>query len=410
MNNKIELLAPAGNPEKLKFAVKYGADAVYMAGKQFGLRAFSKNFTLKEMKEGVEFAGANGVKAFVTLNVFGFPRDFPKIDDYLEKLGEVNPDALIVSDAGIFSRVREVLPDMEIHLSTQANITNAAACEFWYKAGAKRIILSRELSLEDIKKIRRDISPEIELEAFVHGAMCVAYSGRCLMSATLLNRSANRGECAQPCRWKFEITEEKHPDQPLIMEEDERGTYLLNSRDLCMVEHIPDLIEAGLSSLKIEGRMRGVYYASSVTKAYREAIDFYYENGREKDLPAYILEDLHKTVHRQFDTGFFYPRKKGDAVISYDETYIREAKFAGIVRDYDPSEGRALIEQRNKIEEGDILEIISPVGRHFRMKAGGMQDEEGADISSTPHPCMLYTMPVDKELEPYSLIRLIEGE
>ncbi len=408
--DRIELLSPAGDMEKLKAAVMYGADAVYLAGRNYGLRAFSGNFGRDMLKEGIGFAHAAGVKAYVTVNIFAHPGDFTGLEKYLQDLEDFGADAIIVSDPGILSLIRRTIPSMEIHMSTQSNVTNADSCEFWHRAGAKRIVLARELTLDEIRRIRSQISSEIELEVFVHGAMCVAYSGRCLLSALLTGRDANRGECAQPCRWHYSITEKKHEDDPLELYEDERGSYLLNSKDLCMIEHIPELIEAGISSLKIEGRMRGVFYAATVTKAYREEIDRYYDDpaGYRPDPESY--RDLSKTVHREFDTGFFFAGPGTDAKISYDDTYIRGARVAGIVMEYDPVLGRAVIEQRNKINEGDRLEVVSPKGRHFTIKARDMRDIDGIMIDSTPHPRMLYSMAFRIPVVPGSFIRLVEDE
>lgn len=407
---RVELLSPAGDMEKLKAAVMYGADAVYLAGKNYGLRAFSGNFAIDELTEGIKYAHASGVKAFVTVNISGHPADFRELPGYLLELERSGADALIVSDPGIFSVIRDVVPAMDIHMSTQSNITNAASCEFWHRAGAKRIVLARELTLEEIKSIRKEISDEIELEVFVHGAMCVAYSGRCLLSALYTGRDANRGECAQPCRWSYRISERKHEDVPVDLYEDDRGSYILNSKDLCMIEHIPELIEAGISSFKIEGRMRGVFYVSTVTKAYREAIDSYYADPEGYSFTPVLLDDLRKTVHREFDTGFFYSAPGTDAKISYDDTYIKGAKVVGIITGYDPVTGRAMVEQRNKISEGDRLEIVSPKGRHFTIKAKDLQDKEGARISATPHPKMLYSMAVRIPVVPGSFIRFPEEE
>ncbi|MHB1455146.1 MAG: peptidase U32 family protein [Saccharofermentanales bacterium] len=407
---KVELLSPAGDFEKLRSAVLYGADAIYLSGKQFGLRAFSGNFDEKQLIEGIAFAHANGVKAYVTVNIFGHPRDFAGLEEYILMLAGSGADALIVSDAGIFSLVREIAPGMAIHISTQSSITNARACEFWHKAGASRIVLARELTLAEIRQIRQDTSPDIELEVFVHGAMCMTYSGRCLLSNYFTGRNSNRGECAQPCRWKYRVSEVKRPDMPLEIAEDDTGTYLFNSKDLCMVEHIPELIEAGISCFKIEGRMKGLFYVSTVTKAYREAIDAYYADPASWMPDPLLMEDLRKTVHREFDTGFFFTRPGIDAKISYDDTYIKEAKVVGVITGYDAKAKRATVEQRNKITEGERLEIVSPKGRHFIVAAKDLRDEQGISIDSTPHPLMVYTMSMRVPVVPGSFMRMISEE
>lgn len=407
---KVELLSPAGDLEKLKSAVLYGADAVYLSGKQFGLRAFSGNFDDSQLTEGIAFAHANGIKAYVTVNIFGHPRDFADMGKYILFLAGSGADALIVSDAGIFSLIREIAPETEIHISTQSSITNAKACEFWHKAGASRIVLARELTLAEIIQIRREVSPGLELEVFVHGAMCMTYSGRCLLSSYFTGRNGNRGECAQPCRWKYRVSEVKRPEMPLEIAEDDTGTYLFNSKDLCMIEHIPALIEAGISCFKIEGRMKGVFYVSTVTKAYREAIDAYYADPASWTPDPRLMEDLRKTVHREFDTGFFFTRPGIDAKISYDDNYIKEAKVVGVITGYDAKAKRATVEQRNKIAEGERLEIVSPKGRHFIVAARELRDEQGNSIDSTPHPLMIYTMSMRVPVVPGSFMRMISEE
>ncbi len=402
---KVELLAPAGNFEKLETSVLYGADAVYLSGKQYGLRAFSENFNENELKKGIDYAHEHGVKAYVTLNILAHPEDFPGMADYVRLLASYDADAVIVSDPGVFSLVRETAPDLPVHVSTQASVTNARACLFWHRAGAKRIVLARELTLAEIRQIREEIPDDLELEVFIHGAMCVSYSGRCLLSNYFTGRDANRGRCAQPCRWKYYVTEENRPEQILTIAEDARGTYLFNSKDLCMIEHIPELMKAGISSFKIEGRIRGAFYAATVTKAYREAIDRY-----EKDPAGYRcdpawMEDLEKTVHREFGTGFFFDAPTQCAQISPESTYLREASVVGIIREYDAGAKRAIVEQRNKIAAGDRLEIVSPRGRHFTTIARDLRDESGQPIDSTPHPRMIFSMAMKNPAEPQSFLR-----
>ena len=402
---RVELLAPAGDEEKLKAAVLYGADAVYLAGKRFGLRAFSGNFDDDALREGIAYAHAHGVKAFVTVNIFGHPQDFNGIERYITHLGECGADALIVSDPGIFTVVREVLPDMPVHISTQSSVTNAKACMFWHKAGASRIVLARELTLQEIRQIRSEVPDELELEVFVHGAMCMTYSGRCMLSNYFTGRDANRGACAQPCRWKYKVSEVKRPGMPLEIEEDGTGKFLFNSKDLCMIDHIPELVEAGIRCFKIEGRMRGAFYVATVTKAYREAIDRYYADPSAWKPDPQQMEDLSKTVHREFDTGFYFARPGTDAKISLEDTYIREARVVGVVTAYDAKAKRATVEQRNKISEGDRVEVVSPKGRHFIVAARDLADAGGNRIGSTPHPMMIYTMSMRVPVVPGSFLR-----
>jgi len=401
----VELLSPAGDLEKLKLAVLYGADAVYMSGKHFGLRAFSSNFDPDELKSGIDYAHQHGVKAYVTMNIMAHPEDFAGMEEYILLLASYGADAVIVSDPGVFSLVRETAPQMEIHISTQASVTNAKGCLFWHRAGAKRIVLARELTLAEIIKIRQEIPDSLELEVFVHGAMCVSYSGRCLLSSHFTGRDGNRGKCAQPCRWKYYVTEENREGQPLEIVQDERGTYLFNSRDMCMIEHIPELMRAGINSFKIEGRIKGAFYAATTTKAYREAIDRYELDPAQYTFDPEWLMDLEKTVHREFCTGFFFDKPMDQAQIFSGDTYLREATVVGIVQSYDQKTKRAVIEQRNKIFDGDRLEIVSPRGRHFVVIAQDMLDEDNQSIRSTPHPKMLFSMPMRIPVDPQSFIR-----
>jgi putative protease len=405
--SKVELLSPAGDFEKLKMAILYGADAVYLSGKQFGLRAFSANFERDELSDAVRFAHENNVRVYLTMNVFAHPSDFNGMEEYIRHVSSCNVDAVIVSDPGVFMLVRQVAPDMEIHISTQSSVTNAATCLFWYNAGAKRIVLARELTMKEIVEIRKTIPKELELEVFIHGAMCMTYSGRCLLSKYFAGRDANQGECAQPCRWKYYVTEESRPDRPLAIGQDDNGSYMFNSRDLCMIEHIPELIEAGIDSFKIEGRMKGLFYVATATKAYREALDCYYDAPQNYETDPSWLEDLQKTVHREFETGFFFDKPMDKAQIFYDDSYIKEAKVAGIILDYDSVTKRATIQQRNKIFEGDRLEIVSPKGRHVIVIAQGLTDEDNNKIESTPHAKMIYHMSLRVPVTPNSFIRLI---
>lgn len=399
---KPEVLAPAGNLEKLKTAIAYGADAVYMAGKQFGLRTFSDNFTHEEMREGVEYAHARGVKCYCTVNVMAHEADISLIDDEIRFLSEVGMDALIISDAGIFRKVRRIAPNMEIHISTQASVTNSEGCMFWYEQGAKRVVLARELTLDEIRKIRSAVPADLELECFVHGAMCVSYSGRCLLSSYFTGRSANSGSCAQPCRWGYHLVEEKRPEDQFPIVEDERGTYVLSSKDICMISHIPELIAAGISSFKIEGRIKGAFYAASVTKAYREAVDLYMQS------PDAYLEDerwqtmLNRTVHREFATGFYFDKPMENAQIFPEKTYHRPAFVVGVVTGYDAQKGCVIVSQRNKIFQGDTLHVLMPEGYCEPIVATELWDEEMNPIDSTPHSEMVYYLKVDRELPAYT--------
>lgn len=401
---RAEILSPAGDMEKLKVAVAYGADAVYLSGKSFGLRAGGGNFTHQEMKEAVLYAHAHGVLCYVTMNILAHAKDIEMLDGEIHFCREIGVDALIVSDAGIFRRIHTLYPEFEIHISTQASITNADGCLFWYEQGARRIVLARELTLLEIAEIRRQIPDDLKLECFVHGAMCMSYSGRCLLSNYFTGRNANHGECAQPCRWKYKVTEEKRPDQPILAEEDLRGTYLFNSRDICMIDYIPELVQAGIDSFKIEGRIKGSFYAATTTKAYREALDAYMSSpDTYKPDPLWKMS-LERTVHRVFGTGFYFDTPGENAQIFLDDTYLRPAFVAGMAVGYDKERGLAVISQRNKISEGDMLHILMPDGHHEPTLAHGLLNEKGEPIQSTPQAKMLYYLPVKEELPLFAFI------
>ena len=401
---KVEILSPAGDMEKLKVAVAYGADAVYLSGKSFGLRAGSGNFTHEEMREAVEYAHSHGVLCYVTMNILAHAGDIEVLDDEIHFCREAGVDALIVSDAGIFRRIHSLYPDFEIHISTQASITNADGCLFWYEQGARRIVLARELTLAEIADIRRQIPDDLKLECFVHGAMCMSYSGRCLLSNYFTGRNANHGECAQPCRWKYSVTEEKRPDQPLSVEEDTRGTYLFNSKDICMIDYIPQLVQAGIDSFKIEGRIKGSFYAATTTKAYREALDTYLASPDTYTVNPLWKMSLERTVHRVFGTGFYFDKPGENAQIFMDDTYLRPAFVAGMVIGYDKETEMAVVTQRNKISEGDILHVLMPDGHHEPIPVSGMLDENREPIQSTPRAQMLYYLPVEEELPAYTFL------
>ena len=399
--NKPELLAPAGNMEKLKVAFIYGADAVYIGGSAYGLRAFAGNFSNDEIIEALRYAHKLNKKIYVTVNIFPHNNDFKGLDEYLKFLYDSNIDGIILSDPGVFMTAKKVVSKMEIHISTQVNNVNYKSAMFWHELGAKRIVLGRELTLEEIKEIRENTPDSLELEAFIHGAMCISYSGRCLLSNYMTGRDSNRGECAHPCRYKYYIMEEKRPGQYMPIYEDDRGTYIMNSKDLCMIEHIPDVCEAGVTSLKIEGRMKSAFYVASVVKAYRQAIDEYIQHGKESKFNPKWLKDLNRASHRQFSTGFYY---NNPGQVYENSDYIRDYDIVGIVKDYDPINKIATIEQRNKLYKGDSVEIMSPKGDDFNLTLDTIWDENGAEIDSTPHPQMIYKIQSAKELMPFDML------
>lgn len=401
---KVELLAPAGDLERLKVAVMYGADAVYLGGQIFGLRAAAKNFTLEALAEGVKYAHERGVKVYVTANIIPHNEDFAGFPEYLKEIHKIGVDAVIVSDPGTFTIIRETVPEMEIHISTQANNTNHMTVNFWGKLGATRVVLARELNFKEIKEIRDNIPEELELEAFVHGAMCMSYSGRCLLSNYMANRDANRGECAQPCRWKYNIVEEKRPGEYIQVIEDEKGTYFMNSKDLCMVEYIPEIIESGITSLKIEGRMKTTYYVAMVVKAYRQAIDKYYEDPENWKFDPKWMEELKKASHRDFTTGF-YLNKPGHTEHHYDnQSYVRDYSFIGIVKDYDPVTKIATVEQRNRFFKGDEIEITGPK-EEVAITVTELWDEDMNPIDVAPHPQQILKMKIDVPVEENYILR-----
>lgn len=391
--DKVELLAPAGNLEKLKMAILYGADAVYLAGQEFGLRTASDNFTLEEMKTGVLFAHDRGRKVYLTMNIIPHNQDIKKAASFLEKAFETGIDAVIVSDPGMFSVVKKTIPELSIHISTQANITNIESVSFWHSIGASRVVLARELSLEEIEQIRDGVPNDMELEVFVHGAMCISYSGRCLLSNYLAGRDANKGDCAHPCRWKYYLTEEKRPGEYFPISENERGTFIFNSKDLCMIRHIPELIKSGVSSLKVEGRVKSAFYVATVVKAYREAIDAYYYEKPYKFREEWF-EEITKVSNRDFTTGFFF-NKPTEADHNYaTSSYIRNYDFVGIVKGYDNENGLVLVEQRNRFKVGDTLEVMPPAGPVTKFTVTQMLDGEGNSISIAPHPQMEIKLPM----------------
>lgn len=381
-----ELLIPASSLEVLKTAVLYGADAVYIGGEMYGLRAKARNFSREDMEAGVKFAHENGVKVYVTANIVAHNEDLEGIREYFRELKEIGPDALIISDPGVFMIAREECPDIERHISTQANSTNYATYNFWYAQGASRVVAARELSLAELSEIRANIPEDMEIEAFVHGAMCISHSGRCLLSNYFTGRNANMGACTHPCRWKYYVMEESRPGEYLPVEENERGTYIFNSKDLCMIEHIPDLLEAGVDSLKIEGRMKTALYVAAVTRTYRRAIDDYKTSPDlfEKNLD-YYREEIAKCTYRQFTTGFYYGKTDEKSQIYDANTYIKEYTYIGIVQDIDEN-GWCKIYQRNKFSVGETIEVMLPDGSNKNLPVLAMEDGDRNSVESAPHP------------------------
>lgn len=402
---KPELLAPAGSLAKLKYAVMYGADAVYIGGEAFSLRVAAKNFTAEEIKEGIDFAHERGAKVYITANIIPHNSDLEKFPDFVREVSDIGADAIIVSDLGTFSVVRSVAPNLDVHISTQANNTNYASANMWHSMGAKRVILARDLSFKEIREIRDKTDPSLEIECFVHGAMCVSYSGRCLLSNYLTHRDSNRGACSHPCRWKYYLMEEKRPGEYMPVFENERGTFIFNSKDLCMIEHIPQLIDSGITSFKIEGRVKNELYVATVVKAYRQAIDAYFENPENYTLDKEILNELEKVSHREYTSGFYFGKPTEEQQLYTSNTYIQEYGIVGVVRSWDKESKTAVIEQRNKFEQNDTLEVLTPVGENFTITASDMKDENGDPIESAPHAQMIVTLHSDKPMGEYCVLR-----
>lgn len=380
-----ELLIPASSLEVLKIAVIFGADAVYIGGEAFSLRAKAKNFSMEDMEEGIRFAHARGVKVYVTANILAHNQDIREAADYFEELKRLGPDALIISDPGLVMVAREVCPEIEIHISTQANNVNYMTFRFWHKQGAKRVVTGRELSLKEIEEIRSQIPEEMEIETFVHGAMCISYSGRCLLSNYFTGRDANQGACTHPCRWKYAVVEEKRPGEYLPVYENERGTFIFNSKDLCMIEHLPDLIQAGVDSLKIEGRMKTALYVATVARTYRKALDDYQKDPKlYEEHMFWYLDQISNCTYRQFTTGFFYGKPDEQAQIYDNNTYSTDYTYLGIAGDAD-EEGCFSLEQRNKFSVGETIEIMKPDGSDVKAVVEGIWSEEGEAQESAPH-------------------------
>lgn len=411
-----ELLVPAGSLEVLKIAVIYGADAVYIGGESFGLRAKAKNFTLEEMAQGIAFAHEHGAKVYVTANIFAHNKDLVGVREYLIQLREIRPDALIISDPGIFTIAKEVCPEIEVHISTQANNTNYASMLFWHSLGAKRIVCARELSLAEIREIRTQIPEELEIEAFVHGAMCISYSGRCLLSNYFTARDANQGACTHPCRWQYAVVEEKRPGEYLPVFENERGTYIFNSKDLCMVEHIPDLLRAGIDSFKIEGRMKTALYIATVARTYRRAIDDCLKSEAlfTKNLPWY-REQIASGTFRQFTTGFFYGKPSEEAQVYNSNAYVKNYTYLGIIEGQEQT-GAYRIEQRNKFCVGEQIEAMQPDGTNLAVRVISITDQDGMPMESAPHPKQMLSIGLECpdgqaiRLHPYDILRRKEED
>ena len=402
-----ELLIPASSLEVLKTAVIFGADAVYIGGEAFGLRAKAKNFSKNDMREGIAFAHEHGAKVHVTVNILAHNDDLPGVEEYLKELKELKPDALIIADPAIFEMAKEICPDIERHISTQANNTNYGTYLFWWKQGAKRVVSARELSLKEIREIREKIPEEMEIESFIHGAMCISYSGRCLLSNYFTGRDANQGACTHPCRWKYAVVEEKRPGEYLPVYENERGTYIFNSKDLCMIEHIPEMIDAGIDSFKIEGRMKTALYVATVARTYRKAIDDYLENldKYEANMPWY-LDQISNCTYRQFTTGFYFGKPDEEAQIYDNNTYIREYTYLGIIGG--ERDGLYRIEQRNKFSVGETIEIMKPNGENIQVTVQKILDEEGQEMESAPHSKQVLYVDLEGKAEKFDILRRAE--
>lgn len=409
-----ELLIPASSLEVLKIAVIYGADAVYIGGESFGLRAKAKNFSMEEMREGIRFAHEHEVKVYVTANILAHNDDLEGVREYFKELDsfpkEEKPDALIIADPGIFMIAKEVCPDIERHVSTQANNTNYETYRFWYRLGAKRVVSARELSLNEIKELRANIPDDLEIETFIHGAMCISYSGRCLLSNYFTGRDANQGACTHPCRWKYSIVEETRPNEYMPVYENERGTYIFNSKDLCMIEHVPEMIDAGIDSFKIEGRMKTALYVATVARTYRKAIDDYLEDPEKyKANMEWYKEEIGKCTYREFTTGFYFGKPTSETQIYDSNTYVKNYIYLGTVEERD-ARGFAKIEQKNKFSVGETIEIMKPDGRNISALVRGIYTEEGESQESAPHPKQILYIDLDGEVEQYDILRKKEAE
>ena len=404
----VELLSPAGNFEKMKTAFLYGADAVYLAYNRFGMRAAADNFTLEELNEAIGYAHALGKKIYITLNTMPREYEYPELREFLKKLAVLEngaPDAAIVADIGVMMMVRELLPKTELHISTQSGVVSSADAKAWQMLGATRVVLARELSFDEIREIRKNIPAELEIEAFIHGSMCVSFSGRCLLSNALVGRDANRGACAQPCRWNYTIREEKRPDMPFPIEEHPDGTFIMSSKDMCMIEHVPELVESGITSFKIEGRMKSAYYAAVVTNAYRAAIDGYLADKENYTLDERWLRELDSVSHREYCTGYYYDKPMENAQTCTQNGYLREKSYLAVCVDYDAETGIAKFIQRNKAKVGDDVEIITPGKFGQALRIESIKNAAGESVESAPHPFMEFYVSVPFEVRKGDIMR-----
>lgn len=404
MNKKAELLSPAGDLQRLYSAVEFGADAVYLAGTEFGMRSAPGNFTPEELKKGVEYAHAHNVKVYLTCNTVPTNDEIERMPEFIKEASECGVDAFIVCDIGVLELVKKYAPEKDVHISTQAGICNYAAANEFYKLGAKRVVLAREVPFDDIARIRDKTPPELEIEAFVHGSMCVSFSGRCLLSSYLTGRDANRGDCAQPCRWKYALMEEKRPGEYMPINEENGGTHILNSKDMCMIDYIPRLHEVGIDSFKIEGRAKSSYYVAVTTNAYRQAMDLYYSDPDNYVLPEWIRQELNKVSHRQYSTGFYLGNEPGQV---YDNGgYERDYKVVAVVDDC--RDGFLYLTQKNKFFAGDTLDVLEPLSKSFTFVAEKIFNEQGESIESAPHAMMKLKIPFDGYIKKNSLLRVMQ--
>jgi putative protease len=402
---KPELLAPAGNLEKLKIAITYGADAVYIAGKKYGLRAAAGNFTMPELTEGVHYAHKKGKKVYVALNILPHNSDLEGLDKYIKDLESIKVDALIVADPGVLSLTKEIAPDMAITLSTQVNTTNWKSALFWHKLGVNRITVARELSIDEIKTIVQNTPATLEIEAFIHGAMCISYSGRCLLSNYMTHRDSNRGACSHPCRWTYSLVEEQRPGHYFPVYEDERGTSIFSSKDLCLIESIPELIQSGLTSFKIEGRMKSAYYVAATVSVYRQAIDNFINNPSDYKFDPAWIEELEKVNHREYTKGFLFSKPDSKEQIYDAVSYIKNYDYAGLIMDYNKKTKTATLKQQNKMMVGDSIEIIRPFRNYFSQSIGNMWNMDGNPIEAAPHAKQIIKMKMDYPVKPMDIIR-----
>lgn len=402
---KPELLAPGGSLEKLKTAIDYGADAVYIGGDAFSLRAAAENFSVEDMKEGLKYAHDRGRRVYLTANIIPHNCDIEQFESFIKEIRPLGFDAVLIADLGMFSMMRELAPEIPVHVSTQANNTNYKTAIMWHKLGAERVVLGREMSFKEIAEFREHIPEELELEAFIHGAMCISYSGRCLLSNYMTGRDSNMGACAHPCRWNYALVEEKRPGEYFPVEENERGTFIFNSKDLCTIEHIPELVRSGITSLKIEGRVKTAFYVATVVGAYRREIDRYFEDPENYTFNRAELDELCKVSHRPYTTGFYFGKPGPDAQVYETSSYIRDYELIGIVKSYDEATGRMTITQRNRFFEGDEIEILRPMKPVLTIKAEAMVNEEGEPITVAPHPEQIVTMNVNEPVPEGAMLR-----